>query len=209
MPILEAHIPTDRADRYLVQFCRHAAAMGGGGHTARMHLHATMVRREVQVAAQWSETSGTVTFAPWGRCTLAADASTLTLRIDAVDEDGLAQISDVVTRDLERMSHRDPLSVTWQRFHSPDASPSGQAETGAPEPRRGFPRPHLKTILLTLAVILVVGLHVGLAGAVVAESRWTAAAVNVVAALVGLKIALVALARVGIRRRKAKASDRP
>jgi hypothetical protein len=33
MPILQAQIQTERASRYLVQFCKQAAAMGGGGHT--------------------------------------------------------------------------------------------------------------------------------------------------------------------------------
>jgi len=85
--------------------------MGGGGHRPRMHLRGGMAR----VAADWSDTSGTLTFTPWGRCTLEADAGTLKLRIDAVDQDGLSQIRDIVTRDLERFSNRDPLTVTWQQ----------------------------------------------------------------------------------------------
>jgi len=111
MPILQAQIPTERAGRYLVQLCRHATAMGGGGHRPRMHLRGGTAR----VTADWSDTSGTLTFTPWGRCTLEADAGTLTLRIDAVDQDGLSQIRDIVTRDLERFSNRDPLTVTWQQ----------------------------------------------------------------------------------------------
>jgi len=111
MPILHAQIQTDRAGRYLVQFCKHAAAMGDGGHAARMHLRKTMAR----ATAEWSDTAGTVTFTPWGTCTLAATADVLTLRIDATDDDGLARIRDVVDRDLERFSRREPLTVTWQR----------------------------------------------------------------------------------------------
>jgi hypothetical protein len=110
MPILQAQIQTERASRYLVQFCKHAAAMGSGGHSPRMHLQGRMARREVQVAADWSDTGGTVTFTPWGRCTLGADAGTLTLRIDAADQDGLTQIRDIITRDLQRFSNRDPDS---------------------------------------------------------------------------------------------------
>jgi hypothetical protein len=52
MPILQAQIQTERASRYLVQFCKHAAAMGSGGHSPRMHLHGVMTRREVQVVAE-------------------------------------------------------------------------------------------------------------------------------------------------------------
>ena len=124
MPILYAQIPTERASRYLVQFCKHAAALGSGGHTPRMHLHAPMGRRDVQVAAEWSPTSGTVTFTPWGTCTLTATDDTLTLRIDAADEAGLAQIRDVINRDFERFSSRDPISVTWRRIEDPGAAPT-------------------------------------------------------------------------------------
>ena len=209
MPILHAQVQTERASRYLVQFCKHAAAMGGGGHSPRMHLHAPMARREVQVTAEWSDTSGTVTFTPWGQCTLTADAGTLTLRIDAADEDGLAQIRDVLDRDLQRFSRRDPLAVTWQRPETPGAAPFPPTGEVTPKPRPSFPRSHLQTILLVLAVVLVIGLHVGLAGAVVARSRWTGVAINAVVALVVLKIALIAWARLATRRRNAsKTPDR-
>ena len=73
--------------------------------------------------AEWSDTSGTVTFTPWGQCTLTAGAGTLTLRIDAADEDGLAQIREIITRDFERFSRRDPLALTWQRSEVPDVAP--------------------------------------------------------------------------------------
>jgi hypothetical protein len=204
MPILQAQIPTDRGSRYLIQFCKHAAAMGQrGGHSPRMHLHAPMARSEVQVAAEWSDTSGTVTFTPWGRCTLAADNGTLTLRIDAADEDAAARIRDIITRDFERFTRRDPVTVTWHRSDTPGAAPFRPTSGVEPEPRRGFPRPSRRTILLAVAVVLAIGLHVGLAGAIVARSRWTDIGVNVVAALVALKIALIVWTRVRIRRRRA------
>ena len=227
MPILKAQIETERPSRYLVQFCKHAAAMGrGGGHTPRMHLRGMMTRRELQVAAEWSETHGTVTFTPWGRCTLSAEAGSLTLLIEATDEDGLRQIRDVVSRDFERFSRRDPLTVTWHRSETADAEPLPKTseagpvpetsdagpvpETGgaAPPHRRGRRRTHLQTILLALAVMVIIGLHVGLAGTVVADSVWAGMATNVVVALVVLKVALIVLARFGLRRRKAaKTSD--
>jgi hypothetical protein len=120
MPRLEAQIPTDRASRFLVQFCRHAAAMGAGGHGRRMHAHGAAGGREVQVTAERSDRGGgTVTFAPWGVCTLRASADTLTIRIDG-DDDGLARIRDVVTRDFARFSQRAPLTVTWTRADDPE-----------------------------------------------------------------------------------------
>jgi hypothetical protein len=204
MPILHADVNTQRASRYLVQFCKHAAAMGDGGHTARMHLHTTLARREVQVTADWSDTNGTVTFDPWGQCTLAAEGDTLTLRIDAADENGLSQLRDVIDRDLQRFSRRDPLAVTWQR---PDPGPPKGAVTGAP--RRRFARRNLQVILFALATALVVAGHVGLIGTVVARSRWTGMAVDVLAALVALKIALIAWAHLAARRRAAKPPPTP
>lgn len=200
MPILETHIETERASRYLGQFCKHAAAMGSGGHTPRMHLHSTVARREVQVSAEWSDTAGTVTFTPWGRCTLTADGGVLTVRIDAVDEDGLAQIRDVVTRDFDRFSQRTPLSVTWQRPDTPGATPAAHTGTVTSAHTRGRSRRYLQTALLVLAVLLIIGVHIGLAGTAVADSRWTGAATNVVLALVVLKIVLIVLS---VRRRRA------
>jgi hypothetical protein len=141
MPILEAQIETERASRYLVQFCKHAAAMGSGGHTPRMHLHGAMTRREVQVHVEWSDTRGTVTFTPWGQCTLAADAGTLTLRIEAGGEDGLHQIRDVITRDLERFSRRNPLTVTWWQPETLDVPPRMASGGAVSRHRRGSPAP--------------------------------------------------------------------
>ncbi|MEU6428517.1 DUF2218 domain-containing protein [Microbispora sp. NPDC046973] len=198
---MHAQIQTERAGRYIVQFCKHATAMGSGGHIARMHPHAPTARRDVQVAAEWSDTSGTVTFTPWGECTLTADAGTLTVRIDAPDEEGLAQMRDIVTRDFERFSRREPVTVTWQRQETPDGPVRHTGATTA-SPRRAISRSNLQTILVALAILLVIGLHVGVAGTVVAESRWTTAAVNIVVALIVLKIALITWARFRIRRRE-------
>jgi len=144
MPILQAQIQTERATRFLVQFCQHAGAMGGGGHTPRLHLHAAMARREMQVTADWSDTSGTVTFHPWGRCTLTADGGTLTVRIDASDVDGMTQIRDVIDRDLQRFSRRDPLVVTWQDLGDAAARPGEQepADTHTAQPLDPRATPH-------------------------------------------------------------------
>lgn len=209
MPLLEAQIETERASRYLVQFCKHAAAMGSGGHSPRMHLHSTVARREVQVAAEWSDTSGTVTFTPWGRCALTADAGMLTVRIDTADEDGLAQIRDVVTRDFARFSQRAPLTVTWQRSDEPGAATFRPVGAVTSPHRRGPLRGGLQIALLALAVLLIIGLHVGLAGAAVADSRWTGIATNGIIALVVLKIVFTVLARRRIHRRRAANTPDP
>jgi hypothetical protein len=118
MPIALARIETQHPSRYLGQFCKHAAAMGDGAHSPRMHLHPGM-RRDVQVEAHCGQTAGTVTFAPWGRCELTVDPGILTVRIESADEEGLRRIQDIVTKDLARFSSRDPLAVSWQRDEAP------------------------------------------------------------------------------------------
>jgi hypothetical protein len=207
MPILRAQIQTERASRYLVQFCKHAAAMGNGSHGPRMHLQGRMARPEVQVTADWSDTFATVAFTPWGRCTLGADAGTLTLRIDAADQDGLIQIRDIITRDLRRFSSRDPLTMTWQEPETPGAAPSSAATAVTPEPLRRHRRPAVQTALLTLAVVLAIGVHIGLLGTVVANSPWTSAASNLVVAAVVAKVALIAWVRYRRRRKSANTSS--
>jgi hypothetical protein len=207
-PILEARIETERPSRYLVQFCKHAAAMGGGEHSPRAHLHGmAAARRDVQVRADWSDTRGTVTFTPWGRCTLSAGDGSLAVRIEAADEDGMRQIRDVVTRDLDRFSRRDPLAVTWHRTDTPGTHTPGTHTPGtdtpgtAPDGVKGRRRVNLQAVLLSAAVLLIVGLHLGLAGTVVADSRWTGLAADLMMALVVLKIGLVVLVRIRLHRR--------
>lgn len=205
MPALSARIDTDRGSRYLTQFCKHAAAMGAGGHGPRMHLSAILERRQVQVSAEWTDTSGTVTFTPWGRCTLSAGESALDIRIDAADEQGLAQIRDVITRDLERFSRREPLTVAWTEPDEADDGPFRPAAAMRP-PRRAR-RPGVQAILLILAVAVVIAVHVGLAGTIASRSPWTGLATTVILLLVAVKLAVLVLARMGWRRRKTRAGN--
>ena len=59
MPISQARIATDRPSRFLVQFCKHADAIGSRrGHRLRMHGGVAAARGEVTVGAHWSDTVG-------------------------------------------------------------------------------------------------------------------------------------------------------
>jgi hypothetical protein len=122
MPTAEARIETARASRYLVQFCQHAAAMGGAhGHRPQMHDgDRERVRREIQVKADWSETEGIVHFTPWGRCTLKAMETALELRVDATDDEKLMHIQEIITADMLRFGRRDQLTVSWRRIDTPN-----------------------------------------------------------------------------------------
>lgn len=125
MPSIEATVRTARASRYLVQFCQHAMAMGGTrGHLPGLHRRGAPGHGEVQAHAEWSDTHGVVTFTPGGQCNLDADADTLTVRIDANDGQALQRIQDIITRDLDRFSHREPLTVDWHTPQPPGERPN-------------------------------------------------------------------------------------
>ena len=114
MPTAEARIQTDRPERYLVQLCQHASAMGGAGHGARMHGEGHRTPEDVEVHAEWSDTRGDLSFAPWGTCAVTVEGTSLSLRIEAVDGEALRRIQDIVSRDLDRFGRRDGLVVQWQ-----------------------------------------------------------------------------------------------
>ena len=123
---VEARIETEHANRYFTRLCRHAASIGRtGGHRPGGHLGRPMARGEVQVRADCSENLGTITFSPWGRCTIVAGADTLTLRVQATDDENLRRIQDIITSDLDRFSGSDHLAVDWQQPEAADASPDG------------------------------------------------------------------------------------
>ncbi|MBO0745671.1 MAG: DUF2218 domain-containing protein, partial [Candidatus Dormibacteraeota bacterium] len=101
---LEATIESEHSTRYLARFCTHAASMGRRrDHRPRLHPEGPPESRPVRVSADWSDGRGTVTFEPWGRCSMAASESSLTVRIDAADEEGLRRIQRIVTDDLSRL----------------------------------------------------------------------------------------------------------
>jgi hypothetical protein len=119
MPTSEAHIPTERPSRYLVQLCRHVDQMGRSLlHRPRNHFggaaHAPPEVRHVE----WSETHGTVNFG-WGQCTMETAQDMLMLRAEAADEENLQRIQDLVAGRLERIGRRDHLTVIWQGTGAP------------------------------------------------------------------------------------------
>lgn len=109
-----ARVVTDRPERYLEQICKHASAMGAGGHAAPMHGGAHQASHDLEVRVESSGSHGELTFAAWGTCTLTADATALTLTVEAKDEDGLRRIQDILSNDLDRFGRRDGLVVAWQ-----------------------------------------------------------------------------------------------
>lgn len=177
MPTTEGRVTTDRADRYLVQLCRHAAHMGSGfpAHPGRdPHLGG---QRPRDVKAEWSETDGTITV-DGATCVLRATPDALTLRVEADDEERLRRVQALLTRNITRIGRRDNLTVVW-------ALPGGGT---ADAPRRGR-----HTVLgLTLAAVLAVAVHVALAAGMLAIPQWASLGPDLVLVAVLVKAALVA-----------------
>lgn len=120
-----ARVPTQDPGRYLVRLCKHASQMtsqmtsqmgGPPRHRPRAHarggappeMHRPPQMREVE----WNDTDGSLTL-DWGRCTLHAAPGVLELRAEAPDEESLARVQELISRRLEKLGHRDRLTVTW------------------------------------------------------------------------------------------------
>ncbi|MER6076059.1 DUF2218 domain-containing protein [Streptomyces sp. NPDC001817] len=203
MPTAAAHIPTERASRYLVQFCRHLGQMSRMRHQRPARHEGGGMPPTVQ-DVDHSDTCGVIRF-DGGQLTLQATSDTLSLRVDADDEDILQRLQTGITARLEKIGRRDQLTVTWRRCQTPpvppgeSAGPASASEPGtARRPGRG------RTIGLMAVGAAVVAVHLGLGGAALAASTWTGWAVNAVVAIILLKVVFVAghvvLGRFAIRR---------
>jgi hypothetical protein len=118
MPTAEAHIPTDRAVRYLQQLTSHAARMSHGDglrHSLRhglRHGRSGTAPTAGTTAEVTSDTTGRITLGT-AVCELTAGPTALTLHATAVDEEQLRALQEAVTRTVERIGRRDGLTVGW------------------------------------------------------------------------------------------------
>ncbi len=113
MLVAEATIPTERAARYLDQFCQHAGQVHRMRHGPRAHAMGAHLPGAGQVTVQRSDTRATIDFG-WARCQLTAGTTTLILRAEAGDEQALRRVTDILTADLGRFGRREHLTVDWQ-----------------------------------------------------------------------------------------------
>ncbi len=190
----EAEIRTERASRYLVQFCRHADQMRTRTHSVRRGHGRGQPPPEVR-NVEWSDTHGVITV-DWGQCTLEATSDGLTLHAEAADEQRLRRIEVLVAQRLETIGRRDNLTVTWR-------TPTGQPEPPATAPHR------LRgtTILLAIAAVLAIAAHLGLGGAALANATWLGWSANVILALIAVKVVVVVV--LALRRRSRRRRTQP
>ena len=88
MPSAQASLETDGPSRYLDQFAKHAASIGVGHHGPQMHHSDQLSSGEIQVYVDRTDTDATITINPYGRCTITADAPTLTFHAEAATDPG-------------------------------------------------------------------------------------------------------------------------
>lgn len=194
----EAHVHTDRPSRYLVQLCRHASQMGQhlGDRWRPHHSEGALAPLEVQ-HVEWSDTHGIIRLNQ-GQCTLQATEATLTLRADAATENDLQRIQGLLAGRLGKIGRRDHLTVNWRR---PDVATAQSSDTDQADGPLLAGRPHRSDNArrrvwapgwpLIAAVALLVAVHLGLGGAVLATSPWTAwTAIGLVALFLAKAISL-------------------
>ena len=171
MPAAHATVATTRPGRYLTQLCRHVdqlgrqshplpAGPGGPGHTPP----------GADARVSWTDTAGAIDLG-WGRCTLTAEDEALTLHAEAEDAADLQRLQALLRARLEQFGRRDHLTVTWQPV--PGAEPC---------------RPRRHVVGLAVIGTLVVAVHVALGAAAIAVPSWTAPALDVVLAVVVVKL---------------------
>lgn len=96
MLVSETRIPTTSASKYLQQLCKHWSH---------------------KFEVEFSPEKGRVPFAADRACDFAATADTLTLRVEANDEETLSRTERVVIDHLKRFAFREDLGgVTWSRL---------------------------------------------------------------------------------------------
>ncbi|MFC7260048.1 DUF2218 domain-containing protein [Streptomyces lutosisoli] len=205
----EARVETDRPSRYLVQLCKHFDNKGRHlGHRPRGHIgedaRALQETRAVAAQAQveWSETRGSVRL-PWGRCELRAEPGALTAHVEAVDEENLRRLQDLVAGHVERFGRREELTVAWEEAEAA-MEPADDNAVGAAPATRGEVvrrRRRARTAALVAVGVLAVAVHLGLGRVLLANWRWTGWTVGVVLAVVLVKVTvLTGLGRFALRR---------
>lgn len=137
MPAAEADIPTDHAASYLERLCGHAAKMGEAGH----HHPRTHDRDGGPPEIRRVERSGTgaTVSLDRGQWTMDALPERLLLRAEAVGDDDLRRIQDLLTTRLEKFGRRERLTVAWRTATAEARTTAGSEDLQ--DERAGSPTP--------------------------------------------------------------------
>jgi cytochrome P450 len=121
-----ARVATTDPGRYLARLRTHTGRMAAApSHALARHRHDGPSRTE------WSDTDGVIEF-DRGRCTLRVAAGALLLDVEADDPEALRRVREVLTARLEKIGHRDGLTVEWapsaQEIFDALLTPEGRAD---------------------------------------------------------------------------------
>jgi hypothetical protein len=198
MLIAEARVETERASRYLVQLCGHAQQMGRRPHhRPRVHGGGDTHRPPEVHDVEWSDTHGTVRLS-LGQWTMRATPEVLVLRAEALDEEDLQRMQDLIAARLEKIGRRDHLTVAWQRPEASRTHHGADDRTDVPpspqEPGRTgrAARPWTLKAVVGVAALMVAA-HLVLGGSALAASRWLGWGVGAI----GLVLVLVKVIGMG------------
>lgn len=186
MLIAEARVRTDRPDWYLEQMLNPRRQAGSRIlHVLRL-LHGgtppPLSRHVEQSAIQ-----GTINFTS-GRCILHVGSDVLTLRVEASDQDSLQSIQHLIAGRLQKIGKHDVLpQVTWQRVEVgvQQYDETASAEGTTLRPRRSA------TLGVVAVIALVVAVHLGLGGLLLASGPWKHWVIGAVLTVVLLRAAYV------------------
>lgn len=194
MPTSQTTIRLDRPSRYLVQFCKHATGMGraGTGHQPRVHgSHTVPAADGVTISVQQqTDEHALVDIDPLGQITLHAESDTLTVTLQAADDEALRRLQDIVTRDLQRFGRRDHLQITWP--DSPPASDHTTNSEGSPSNHAPRIRPGRAALIGGIALVAVlVAAHAIFGAALLDNLGWIGGSVAAIAVIIGTKLVLI------------------
>ncbi|MFD9005040.1 DUF2218 domain-containing protein [Streptomyces sp. NPDC059582] len=195
MLIAEARVRTDRPSWYLERLCEPPGHVGSRIlHILRL-LHGGTPSPRIRHVER-TDSHGTINV-DMGRCTLHLGSDSLTLRVEATDQDSLQSIQHLITGSLRKIGRRDALPhVIWQQTGAAAQPPDDSAPMD-----RVVPRPRRTATLGVIAVVaLVVTVHLGLGGLLLASGPWKHWAIGAVLTVILLRVAYV-LGRLGRRKR--------
>jgi hypothetical protein len=123
MPAAEARVETERAGRYLAQFCQHVSSINAKGPAIFRHRRRHGPDHAAPPAgapprAEWTEIHGTISF-PGGTITLQATPDALIVRADAGTGPDLRRAQELAGGQLAIFGRRDQLTVAWRPLDPP------------------------------------------------------------------------------------------
>lgn len=109
MPTAEASVETSEPSRYLVRLCRHALKSNDKLRDA----YDRVGRESPEVVDIERTDSEAIVHLTWGICAIHAGDHTLTVRVEAPDENNLRRLQALIAADLQRFSRRNAPAVRW------------------------------------------------------------------------------------------------